>query len=119
MLKKSIEKYLEVLKQSGSSAADTLDQVDPNSIREGVLFDEVDLTDELVNYFSMVNGYDYKKCDDLGVDNPDFAWRMYALSWNQARDQYSELSGIGGDENPDYWPKGFFLFCMMALATLF
>ncbi|WP_160151541.1 SMI1/KNR4 family protein [Microbulbifer sp. ALW1] len=108
MLKKSIEKYLEVLKQSGSSAADTLDQVDPNSIREGVLFDEVDLTDELVNYFSMVNGYDYKKCDDLGVDNPDFAWGMYALSWNQARDQYSELSGIGGDENPDYWPKGFF-----------
>lgn len=108
MIKESIQKYLEVLKQCSASAAETLDQADPNSIREGILFDDVAINDEVVNYFSMVNGYDYEKCDALGVDDPDFAWGMYALSWSQARDHYSELSEIGGDENPDYWPKGFF-----------
>lgn len=103
-----IDDYLAAIEAAGSLTPKVLQGPPDDALFEQLAaFDEVTVFPDLRTYFTRLNGYDIHACSERDLFEPELAWGMFAYSLEDCIAAYDDLAGIGGDENPDYWPYGF------------
>ncbi len=107
-VEEAVTEYVTQLAEAGAASAQVIKPADnPQQIIELNTLENVTIPESLAAYLTLVGGYDHEQCRVLDVYEPEFAWGMFPIDIQFIPKTYQMLAGIGGDENPDYWPMGF------------
>ncbi|CAL2103727.1 SMI1_KNR4 domain-containing protein [Tenacibaculum sp. 190130A14a] len=104
-MEKILNTYIETLKEAGAGSAKVIKKVD-HAERVATLntFDKVTVPQQLEILLSYE--YDDDLCYEFDYNDPEFAWSMYLLSFDEIQTTYENLAGLNGDDCT-YFPLGF------------
>ncbi|MAQ75451.1 MAG: hypothetical protein CL613_03860 [Aquimarina sp.] len=107
-LKTVFDQYVDQLTTAGAISPKVIKTSNEDDVIDELeSLEAISLPEMVVEYLTLIDGYDDDLCDDLDVYEPEFAWNMYPIEVASIPTVYEDLAGCGGADNPDYWPVGF------------
>jgi hypothetical protein len=108
ILDDALDLYLAAVARLGSPVGEVIRPLaDKGSLDALRALDHVTLPDELVAYFSRIDGYDLDALAERDLFEPTLAWAMDALSVDDVLRAHGDLQFAIIDDAPDYWVDGF------------
>ena len=108
-IESTLENYLNTLREKGAAFPEVIQPLDdPDLMNDLAGIEGISIPDQFGYYLEKINGYDLKRCRELDVIDPVFAWNKEVKPLKRIISYYK--SNAGSFEDPDYFPPGFVTF---------